>query len=145
MTVTAATITTVSGGRIAITDDDLAYYSALAVAVLAQDGAASLPTVVYDRAHALMICHFYAGDQQGDLEMKSEDRGGDWKYTKAAGDTTYLVQYRALLARFGIDAGALAPADVPDDGAVRCDAVMEELQLDGNTIPTYTDEEAALL
>lgn len=145
MTLTAATVLTVSGGRIAIADDDLAYYDALALAVLARDGGAALPAVVAARAEALLVCHFHAADNQGDLETTSEKRGGDWSFSKQAGDTTYLVQYRALLARFGLDAAGIPPADVPDEGAVRCDAEMPELALTGNALPTYTDDEGALL
>ena len=145
MTLTAATVLTVSGGRIAISAADLAYYAALATAVVAQDGATGLASAVYDRALALLVCHYHAADSQGDLETTSEKRGGDWSFSKQAGDTTYLVQYRALLARFGLDAAGIPPADVPDEGAVRCDAAMPELALTGNALPTYSDDEGALL
>lgn len=145
MTLTAATVLTVSGGRIAIADDDLAYYDAIAVAVLARDGGAALPAVVASRAEALLVCHFHAADTQGDLETKSETRGGDWSFSKQAGDTTYLVQYRALLAQFGIVVGAVGAADVPDEGSVRCDAEMPGLQLTGNALPAYSDDEGGAL
>lgn len=144
MTATAATVLTVSGGRITISSDDLAYYDALALAVLARDGGAGLPAVVASRAEALLVCHFYAADIQGDLETKSETRGGDWSFSKQAGDTTYLVQYRSLLSQFGIVVGAVGAADVPDEGAVRCDATMPGLHLTGNVLPIFTGDEGAL-
>jgi len=138
MTVTTATISTVSRGRITIADEDLTYYHAIALEVLTLEDPGFGPAV-YDRALALLICHYYAGDEQGDLETKSEDRGGDWKFSKDPGTTTYLIQYRTLLATYA------AVADAPDAGVVRGDATIEGLALDQNDLPTFTDDEGALL
>ena len=127
-------ISTVSGGRLTISSDDLTYYLAPAIEDLLVDNP-GLGPANYDRALALLVCHYYAADSQGDLEMKSEDRGGDWKYSKDAGMTSYLVQYQALIARHG------KPSDVPVDGTVREDASMTGANLDLNTLPTFTETE----
>lgn len=134
MTVTIATITRVSRGRITISADDLEYYSGFAVETLDVDNP-GFPAATYDRALALLICHYYSADERDDLEMKSEDRGGDWKYSKEPGMTTYLIEYRDLLAQFG------RPADVPVDGTVRGDATMTGANLDLNPLPYFTETE----
>lgn len=134
MTVTIGTIQIVSRNRIDILQSELDYYSAFAVETLEKEDP-GFGAATYDRALALLICHYYAGDSQGDLEMKSEDRGGDWKYSKDPGMTSYLVQYRALIEQFG------KPSDVPVDGTVREDASMTGANLDLNTLPTFTETE----
>jgi len=134
MAVTIATITRVSGGRITLDADGLAYYAALALETLALE-APGLGGASYDRAQALLICHMAAADLQGDLEMKSENRGGDWSYSKDAGQTSYLVQYRALLEQFA------APADLADEGVVREDARITGLALDEVRPPVFTSLE----
>lgn len=134
MTVTIATITTVSRGRITISSDDLGYYSGFAVETLFVENP-GFPAATYDRALALLICHYYSADERDDLEMKSEDRGGDWKYTKEPGTTSYLMQYQALIAQFG------RLSDVPVDGTVREDASMMGANLDLNSLPIFTETE----
>jgi hypothetical protein len=131
--VTIATITRVSGGRITLDADGLSYYAALAIEALALD-APDLGGASYDRAEALLICHMAAADLAGDLEMKSENRGGDWSYSKDAGQTSYLVQYRALLAQFAV-------AAIADEGVIREDARMTGLALDEVLPPIFTSLE----
>lgn len=138
MTVTIAMISTVSGGRLTISSDDLVYYSGFAVETLTADDP-GFPAATYDRALALLVCHYYAADSQGDLEMKSEDRGGDWKYSKDAGTTSYLMQYRALIEQHG------RSSDVPVDGTIREDASMTGANLDLNTLPIFTETEDSWL
>jgi hypothetical protein len=136
MSVDATTIAIVSNGRITLTAGSLTYYSGIALEVLTREDP-GFGTATYDRALALLICHFAAADQQGDLETKSESRGGDWSFSKDPGTTTYLIQYRGLLEQFG------AAHDVPTEGIVRNDAVMLGLRLDTLELPTFTDNEEA--
>lgn len=134
MTVTIGTIQIVSRNRIDILQSELDYYSAFAVETLEKEDP-GFGAATYDRALALLICHYYAGDSQGDLEMKSEDRGGDWKYSKEAGTTSYLMQYRMLIEQHG------RFSDVPVDGTVREDARMIGANLDRTPLPTFTETE----
>ena len=136
MTVTAAMVSRVSGARLTLDAEGLAYYLPLALEVLEREDP-GLGSATYDRAAALMVCHLAAADKQGDLEMKSENRGGDWSYAKDPGQTSYLVQYRALLEQFA------APADLADEGIVRADATITGLALDEVRLPTFTDLEGA--
>ena len=138
MTVTAGTIAIVSGGRLTVTAETLEYYSGLALEVLARDDPGLTPAT-FDRALALLICHFLAADTQGDLETKSENRGGDWSFSKDPGTTTYLVQYRALIAQFA------APDEIADGGVIRSDATMTGLRLTEIDLPTYSGDGGELL
>jgi hypothetical protein len=136
MSMDSATIAIVSGGRITLTSPTLTYYEGIAVEVLERDDP-GFGSATYDRALALLICHFAAADLQGDLETKSESRGGDWSFSKDPGTTTYLIQYRGLLEQFA------SSYDVPTEGIVRGDATMNGPLLDLIDLPTFTDDEEA--
>jgi hypothetical protein len=139
MTVTSSTIAIVSGGRIpSMTSDQFNYYSPIALAMLDKDNP-GLPAVIYDRCHALLVCHLYTADVKGRLEYKSENVAGDWSYTRDPGLTTYLMQYRQIVEDYQ------AFAVLPAEGVDRCDAAMDDLALDGVTQPDYSEMEDDVL
>lgn len=93
-----------------------------------------LSATLYDRAHALMVCHLYAM-RDPELALKSMSHGG-YSFSRDAGVTAYSLQYDAILAQCS------ASLDTSSGAAVtRCDAEMTDLNLDGGTVPTFPSME----
>lgn len=94
-----------------------------------------LSSTLYDHAHALLICHLYESGNLGQGALTSE-RIGDYGYSKEAGETSFLIRYRGILAK--ASAGQSAE-DLEEQE--RTDHAMSAMQLDQSTIPKYTSEE----
>lgn len=118
----------VEGGAFAPATFD--YLSAVAQQALDADDPGLSP-VLYDHAHALLICHLFEA-RAGNLE-KTAETIADYRYQKGPGTTTYLIEYQKILA-----ANRVPP--VPSSGVRRGDVVMPGLQLDANPLPEHPPE-----
>lgn len=86
----------------------------------------------YDHAHALLVCHLHEL-KLGTARLKSESLG-DYSYSKAGDDgSTFLMEYKELLK---VGGGRSAP----QTQAKRCDADMDDFDLDQGTIPSFGEE-----
>jgi len=91
-----------------------------------------LETALYDHAHALLICHLYESGKLGRGAYTSE-RIGDYSYAKEAGASSYLLEYRAIIASGAQTSPAL-------EEQVRADSDMHEMHLDQGDVPRYRSE-----
>jgi hypothetical protein len=95
------------------TSAQFARYLAQALADFEEENP-GLVGVTADEAVALLICHRIARKKSGAGEYSTE-RSGDWQGTRAtaAGETSWLVAYRALLGKASVQ---------PSSGVTRVDA-----------------------
>lgn len=109
-------------------------YGGVAEARLALDDP-GLPATLRDWCHALMICHLAdAGNPEVGLRQHTS---GDYSESRAAGATTWSIQYHEIIATAGAALGARAePAGV---GVVRADADMGAVSLDQGGVPAFHD------
>jgi hypothetical protein len=91
-----------------------------------------LGTAEYDHAHALLIGHLLAA-RTGGLDKTSEKQN-DYSYSKAAGASSFLVQYQAL-----IEEAAVFAAGKPTQLIAHHDEGMTDLKLDQATVPGLFD------
>ncbi len=140
MTVTATMIAEISPFAVddekAFTKTVFARLSAVAKAILDKEDP-GLETALYDHAHALLICHLYESQKMGRGALKSEGIG-DYSYSKDAGVTSYLLEYRSVIALGNQSATAAL------EEQERTDHEMGEMQLDQSAIPKYTEDEEGL-
>ncbi len=134
MTATAAMVAEISSYSV---DDEtkftkavFARLSAVAKVLLDQDDP-GLGTVLYDHAHVLLIVHLYETGVLGKGTYTSE-KIGDYSYSKAAGESSYILEYRAVIAS-GSGRSNL-------EGQERADADMEEMHLDQGEVPKYPED-----
>jgi hypothetical protein len=134
MAVTAAMIAEVSPYSV---DDETAFskatfarLSAVAKVLLDRDNP-GLTADLYDYAHALMICHLYDTGKTGGGALKSESIGS-YSYSKDAGASAYLLQYRSIMASYS--------ASQTIEGQERSDADMGEMHLDQSEVPEYGED-----
>jgi hypothetical protein len=109
-------------------------YGDVAEARLALDDP-GLPATLRDWCHALMICHLAdAGNPEVGLRQHTS---GDYSESRAAGTTTWSIQYHEIIALAGATLGARAePVGV---GVVRADADMGAVSLDQGGVPAFHD------
>lgn len=109
-------------------------YGGVAEARLALDDP-GLPATLRDWCHALMICHLAdAGNPEVGLRQHTS---GDYSESRAAGTTTWSIQYHEIIALAGATLGARAePVGV---GVVRADADMGAVSLDQGGVPAFHD------
>ena len=109
-------------------------YGGVAEARLALDDP-GLPATLRDWCHALMICHLAdAGNPEVGLKQHTS---GDYSESRAAGATTWSIQYHEIIALAGVALGVRAePAGV---GVVRADADMGAVSLDQGGVPAFHD------
>lgn len=109
-------------------------YGGVAEARLALDDP-GLPATLRDWCHALMICHLAdAGNPEVGLRQHTS---GDYSESRAAGATTWSIQYHEIIATAGTALGARAePAGA---GVVRADADMGAVSLDQGGVPAFHD------
>jgi hypothetical protein len=109
-------------------------YGDVAEARLALDDP-GLPATLRDWCHALMICHLAdAGNPEVGL---SQHTSGDYSESRAAGATTWSIQYHEIIALAVAAIGARAePAGA---GVVRADADMGAVSLDQGGVPVFHD------
>lgn len=141
MTVTAADIPTVSPYEV----DENVFTTALFTALSAQAKAVmdevspdGMPTVMYDRCHALIICHFYAL-KLGEIEMRSKETG-DVVWVQP-GQTGYWIQAFDLMKQF--ETVAFEELDSTMDGVTRADGASTAFRLDQSEPLNYFDESEA--
>jgi len=95
-----------------------------------------LPADLYDRCHALLICHLYEmRDPQAGLKSFTS---GDFQGSKDAGVTTYLLQYRGIIQRYQNKSAA---TDIPTSGIGRCDVDLGVMALDMDDPITFEELE----
>lgn len=128
MTITAASIPLVSKYTVSDSGDFtnalFTSLSADAKTILDEDDP-GLPSALYDRCHALMVCHLYEmRDPQAGLKSFTS---GDFQGSKEAGVTTYLLQYRDIIDRYQY---STVTGAIPSDGIERCDVDMGVMALD---------------
>jgi hypothetical protein len=113
-------------------DSDLTLLIAQAKERLDQDDP-GLSTTTYERCHALMIAHMY---QMADPQMGLRSfNSGDFSGSQDVGVTAQLIEYKQTIEAALV---AIQNADIDDATEVtRCDAVMTELQLDGQEVPRF--------
>jgi len=110
-------------------------YKADAAAILDTIAPAGLPSVIYDRCHALLITHFYAL-KLGQIEMRSQE-SGDVVWVQP-GKTGYWIQCMDLLKQF--KSKPYASINVTAEGVTRADAATTAFRLDQSTPLNYFDE-----
>jgi hypothetical protein len=109
-------------------------YGDVAEARLALDDP-GLPATLRDWCHALMICHL-AGAGNPEVGLR-QHTSGDYSESRAAGTTTWSIQYHEIIALAGATLGARAePVGV---GVVRADADMGAVSLDQGGVPAFHD------
>jgi hypothetical protein len=109
-------------------DTEYVRLKALAKAKLDNDAPEGLPAVIYDQCHALLIVHLYfAGDPK--VGMRGF-QSGDFSGSQDPGSTTWLQQYNALIVEF-------SKGSDDELDTTRCDAVMDDLKLDQNDVPSF--------
>lgn len=92
-----------------------------------------LPSLLYDRCLALLICHLY---ETRDPEVGlSTFKSGDISATRHAGQTVYLIQYQDIIDRYV--AGSLTLLTSDAGTAERCDADIWVMALDDCPIPEF--------
>lgn len=106
-------------------------YGGVAEARLALDDP-GLPATLRDWCHALMICHLAdAGNPEVGLRQHTS---GDYSESRAAGATTWSIQYHEIIAL------ALGTrTDPAGAGVVRADADMGAVSLDQGGVPVFHD------
>jgi len=112
----------------------ISVYGGVAEARLALDDP-GLPATLRDWCHALMICHLAdAGNPEVGLRQHTS---GDYSESRAAGATTWSIQYHEIIALASSALGARAePAGA---GVVRADADMGAVSLDQGGVPVFHD------
>jgi len=130
MTITSANIPLVSKYTVSDSGDFtnalFTSLSADALTLLTEDDP-GLPADLYDRCHALMVCHLYE-TRDPEAGLKSFN-SGDFQGTKEAGVTIYLLQYRDIIQRYQYKT---ADTTAPTDGIGRCDVNMGPMALDNS-------------
>lgn len=131
MTITTYTIPLVSKYTVSVSGDfTTSLFNSLfidAQEILNKDDP-GLPTRLYDRCHALMVCHLYE-TRDPEAALKSFN-SGDFQGTKEAGITTYLLQYRDIIQRYQYDT---TQANITaSEGVGRCDVNMGPMSLDNS-------------
>ena len=135
MTVSEALVSAVSHGLVAngVGGFTSAIYTLLvpdAKSLLDQNvGRGNLPSNIYDRCHALMICHLWViGDPAYGFASYS---AGDYSQSlKEPGDSVYSLQVKASIAQWNQQGTPQAQS-----GVRRADCDMGLMQTDPNTIP----------
>ncbi len=140
MTITAQNIPLVSKYTVSDSGDFttslFTSLSADAKTILDEDAPDNLPSDLYDRCHALMICHLYEmRDPQAGLKSFTS---GDFQGSKEAGVTTYLLQYREIIQRYQ---NKSTTDDIPTSGIGRCDVDMGVMALDNADPITFEELE----
>jgi hypothetical protein len=115
-------------------DTTYVYYKAIAEKRIAIDAPTGMDSILKDHCTMLMICHLYASaDPSAGMRSFSS---GDFSGSQDAGSTIYLIEYRQVIE----DSQASAETSGDESSVARCDAVMAELQLDNQKVPTYFTE-----
>jgi hypothetical protein len=137
MTVSTTLVSAVSHGQIVVSDSlpfTTAIYNLLVVdakSLLDQEETAKkgiLPTNIYDRLQALLICHLWEGGDP--VYALSSYHSGDYSHSlKDAGMTVYMVQYLSILQKWSQQSTPQAESSVQ-----RADCDMGLAQLDPNSI-----------
>jgi hypothetical protein len=137
MTVSPALLSAVSHGTVVVDDSgtltDEVYQVLVtdAKSLLDQEETVKkgiLPTNIYDRLHALLICHLWEGGDP--TYVLSSYHSGDYSQSLGkAGVTVYIVQYQEILLKW-------SQQNTPQvqDAVTRADVDMGLAQLDPNSI-----------
>lgn len=140
MAVSATLVAAVSRGIIVVSDSGAfttAIYNLIvpdAKSLLDQNvGSGNLPSNIYDRCWALMVCHLWIiGDPAFGFSSYS---AGDYSQSlKEPGDSVYSIQCKAVIAQWNQQSTPQA-----QDGVRRADTDMGLMQTDPNTIPEPWD------
>lgn len=136
MAVTATLVAAVSRGLIVVSDS-LPFTNAIfdltvpdAKSLLDQEvGSGRLPSNLYDRCHALFVCHIWeVGDPSYGTTSYSS---GDYSQgLKEPGETVYSMQAKSIIAKWNQQGTPQAETAVQ-----RADIDMGLMQTDPNTIP----------
>ena len=135
MTVDAATTNLVGRGLgLAFTDSDATYLylKPLAERRVTDEAPADMDSVKRDHCIMLMICHMYACSDPA-MGMRSFS-GGGFSGSQDPGMTIYLQEFMTIVS------GSQPSVDA-ESSVERSDAVMPELQLDAQEVPTFFSEE----
>lgn len=111
-------------------------YSTQAKLVLDTVAPDSMPAVLYDRCHALIICHFYAL-KLGQIEMRSTENG-DFVFVQP-GKTGYWIQCMDIVKQF--EGATFEAIDTTLAGVTRADGTSTAFRLDQSEPLNFFDED----